>query len=857
MAVAILFGGHAALCAQEPASDRLEAYLLRLGLTDLRVRHLEHVAAEETSKAARLAAGQKLADAYAERMMAVAEDAAAYEELKARVERLLADLPQARTPALSVMLLQAEFQRAESLVNAWLEARQDDSPAEAAAILTRIVPELEQRAKELNSAAESLLEREDLLESEEKRLESEAQVLRMQTIAVRATYFAGWGNYYLGVARANPTASSANFTAAKKHFSDVLGVVDEEEYEPVEAEELGLETVWRARTALGLGLAESALGRLTAAAACFRWLEHASAPANLRDEADYWRLKGLINVRRYEPAAELAEAEVAAMSAPPTPGKNSFCTLAIRSGAEPLGANTLPAKSAAKRLVVAGIAGLSRLRQFDTLSQLVAQHKLHEIPEANGGFHLTWLSGRAQFLAAEKTKSKAEYQAAAQALDKALAHPDARQDLFAAGQCRYYLAWCRFRLEDYETAAAAFRQVTPVLREGDQELAVQSNWMEFAAWQALAEKAKEPRHAAAAVAALQALKRDFPSTDQSAKADIYIARLQQNVPPEEAIASLSSVKPGDPSYLAAQLEIVSLRHRIWKEAGGSQHADENLSSELLSAVDRLLLAAGERSHHEERLRACLVAIEILASRAESEAAELDRYLGQAAAAANSLAESHSLLPEYHYRRLQQAQRTKDEAALRESAEWIATRGGGTPYELPALVIVARQADAAVKTASQQNQVKRQEEAAAIYERLAALVGDTPAAIAKTKNALAASSRLAAYQEDLGKWREAADRLDRIVAAFPSDKKYLRRAGLAHVNAGNPAAAVEHWRTLLAGLSSGSDEWLEAKHYQLVCLLATDRAAAEKVWKQFKLLYPEVKSPEWKDKFAKLESQLSA
>jgi hypothetical protein len=168
-----------------------------------------------------------------------------------------------------------------------------------------------------------------------------------------------------------------------------------------------------------------------------------------------------------------------------------------------------------------------------------------------------------------------------------------------------------------------------------------------------------------------------------------------------------------------------------------------------------------------------------------------------------------------------------------------------------LIIAARQADAAVDAASAADKQARVQEASALYERLAKLVGDSPQDIKGTKNALAVSSRLAGYDESLGRWKEAAARLDRIVAAFKSDKKYLRRAGIAHVRAGNFAAAADHWRTLLTGLKGGSDEWLEAKHYQITCLLETDPAAAHKVWKQFKLLYPEVKSAVWREKFAAL------
>lgn len=855
IAAALLLAAAGSLCAQDAPTDPLEVYLLRLGLADLRVRHLEHAAASGSNAPAKQAAGRKLADAYAERLMAASEDDKAYSALKARVDKLLAQDSQARTPALIVMLLQADFQRAESLVNAWLDESGDRAhpPAEATAILTRIVPELAQRVKEINDAADKLLSQEDTAKTDEARRQIEQQVFRLQSVAARATYFTGWGHYYLGLTRPSALAG-ADFTAAKRYFSEVLGVDDEMDYAPIEAESLALESIWRARTAIGLGLAELALGRDKAAAACFRWLDHASAPANLRDEAPYWHLRGLLNVRNYAAAVELAEVKIETFAGPPTPGKNSFCTALIKSGAAQATVPSPDERAEAQQLMLLGIAGLARLRQFETLSQLVARHKLLELPDAKKSFYLTWLAGRAQFLAAEKTKRREDYAAAAQALEKALAEPDARQDLFAAGQCHYHLAWCRFRLDEFEAAAQAFREVTPLLKEGEQELAAQSNWMEFASWQALSEKKNEPRYAASAVAALESLKRDFPGSEQAGKADIYIARMQQDVVPEKAIESLARVKPQDAGYLSAQYEIVSLRHRIWKESGGDRAAGEKPALEVVAAVDRFLSVAGAASQAEERLRACLIAIEVLTAQEGSEEGEIDRYLAKAETAARTLASGSPLLPELYYRRLQHAQRTKDEARSREAAEWLSENGAGTPYELPALVIVARHADSAVAAADESDKRARQEEAAAIYRRLVALVGDSPQAIAGTKNALAASSRLAGYDESLGRWKEAAARLDKLVAAYPSDKKYLRRAGIAHVNARSHAAAIEHWRKLLAGLPAGSDEWLEAKHYQLTCLLATDRAAAEKVWRQFKLLYPEVKSAAWQDRFALLEQQ---
>jgi hypothetical protein len=632
----------------------------------------------------------------------------------------------------------------------------------------------------------------------------------------------------------------------------VLGVDGEKDYEDVEdISSLGLESSWRARTALGLALSEEGLGRQAAADRCFSWLQHASAPAGLRDQGAYWQLQGLLNAPNLPAAAEFAKKKVETLSSPPTPGKNSLCIAAIRAGAavDPTSSDA----ETARNLVAAGIRGLARLRQFETLSQLVVKHKLEELPGKSASFYLSWLKGRTQFFAAERTKAAADYQSAAAALATALDLPEAARDLFAAAQCRYHLAWCKFRLDELELAARLFHEAAPVLVEGEKELAVQAAWMEFASFQKLAETKKEKKYAASAVAALQTLKRDFPDSEQAGKAELLIARLQQDLSPEEALASLTAIMPTEPNYAAARLEIAQLQFQKWTKLKGDKTRAPAAAEETFAAVDILLAAKGASA--DQKLRGCLIGLQVVFDTVPVNEKRAASLLETATPAGEALPAQSPLAAEFHYRRLQFAQKTGDKTAMNKAAAWIAANSAGSPYEMPALVIVARQADDAVAATSDANRKDLQTEAADIYTRLAALVGESPEAIAGVKNALAVNSKLAHYDELLGRWPEAAARLDKIVAALPSDKKYLRRAGIAHFQAGEFAPSLEQWRKLLGGVESGSEEWLEAKYYQLACLAKTDHPTAVKVWKQFKLLFPQVKSPTWKDKFAALEADL--
>ena len=244
-------------------------------------------------------------------------------------------------------------------------------------------------------------------------------------------------------------SAQPEFTAAKQQFCIVLDVTDEKNYEPVEVDTLGLESLWRSRAVIGLGLAEIGLNRPAAAAKVFTWLDHASSPPLLRDQAGYWHVQGMLNVGLYAEAGQFVETQVEGYTGSPSPGKNSLCIAAIRA-ARHLDASK---KDEQQRLVEQGIRGLARLRQFETLDKLIEKHNLAALADASS-FYLTWLRGRQQFLAAEKTKAEADFQAAGKTLTTALAHPQAQRDLTDAGQARYYLGWSQYRLNDLQTAAS-------------------------------------------------------------------------------------------------------------------------------------------------------------------------------------------------------------------------------------------------------------------------------------------------------------------------------------------------------------------------------------------------------------------
>src|SRR5262245_4908965 len=208
--------------------QKLEQFLNRLGLTDLRLTHMERALARENAYDKRAALARNLADAYAEELVAAADEPERFAKLKDRADKLLSAFPEARTPAAGVALLQADYQRAEALMISWLEDKsQKQSLDEANAILNRIVPELESRQTELGAAADRAADAIDTIKSDQQRQIAEQQLKRQRAVVARANYFAGWSAYYLGLARQNLGTAQKDFAAAKQHFIRLLDVSDE------------------------------------------------------------------------------------------------------------------------------------------------------------------------------------------------------------------------------------------------------------------------------------------------------------------------------------------------------------------------------------------------------------------------------------------------------------------------------------------------------------------------------------------------------------------------------------------------------------------------------------------------------
>jgi len=616
-----------------PEDDQLESFLTRLGLIDLQTVHMEQVLARESDDATRLALARRLADVYAGQLLAFSDEASKYEAVGRKIGDLLEKVPAAKTSLLEVMLLQADYYRAESLVGKWIADRNDAaSRGDAQVILDRIAPELNRLQSELNAKHDKLLEEVNELKEGEQLTLKEKELTRLQAIVGRASYFAAWCSYYRGLTK----QSQPDYEEALKLFHQLLGVGDS--YDDVEAEYLGLESIWRSRTLIGLALTEAALNHTEQSDRCFELLNHASVPPQLRDQASYWRLQSLLNVERYAEAITFAEKQIAAFKGTATQGQVSFCVSLIQTAY----AGGAAANPQARPLGSLGLGGLIKIGQRGTAKQLMAKYKIELNDDA--GFYLRWLQGQQLFERAEQTKKEADYAIAAASLTSALRDSTAKDDLGAEGQCRSQLAWCHYRLGKFEDAGREFQLAAERLIAASDPLAIDSAWMGFVSFQAASKSA--PRFKDAAIDTLNMIKREFPEHEYAKRADYYIGKLRQSTSPADTLRSLENVVADSPDYLTARYEITALLHQEWSKAAADEKAA--IAKRLFDATDTYLTLTNSEPDKSRLVRVLNQAANVALNGATPNTETAAKYLDRASSLATSLPASSAAVADSHF-----------------------------------------------------------------------------------------------------------------------------------------------------------------------------------------------------------------
>lgn len=827
----------------------LDRYLDRLGLDDLRATHLHQVIDKLPAGDRQDQLARRLGDLYASRLMDTATDSQDYQSTVSRIEDLAARFPAVNTAALKLTLLQADYLRAEKLAHQWTRLHGSrEALSESGQVLLVVAPQFNALSEQYREEVEKLSKECEDLEGDEL-VAKEKELIKSELLAARATYFAGWSNYYLGLARQAGNDETLGLKVARQHFRNFLALPEEED--GVEKDDykkmrvgVGLEREFPCLALVGLGMCEAALGNVEASRACLHMLvEESNAVPRYRDQVDFWLLRGLLNAERFDDALKIAQQRVETLTNA-SQGKVLFCVTLIRSG---FGKETTGTQ---QKLGPIGIHGLARLRQFDLLREAARKYGIDLTNET--GFYLQWLNGEQLAAKANKTRQASDYQAAIDALQAALKQPEVETAVADAAQCRRLLGGCLYEMGKYEQAAKAFDQAFQGLKSVNQRDAARSLWMACVSYRQLAKK--QPRWSNTAIERLETLKDEFPQSQYARNVDYEIAKVRRgNVTLEQSIQQLEAIAPDDPSYHAARFDLCALRYEIWVR---NKKAPGKFSQDLQQAVGQYLEFT-KGSPDERRTRAALWGIDAILANQQPDLEAATALMERVKNSSEALELGSSVRHDYRYRALQIALKSGDRAGLKRHALWLADHAASSDYAPYALTVLAKTSELAVQEEKDEDKLKRLHlEAREIFERLVRLLGESAEQIRGSKNALVANSRLAHYDHQTGRFAKAAERLEKLLEAYPSNKKYLRRAGLAHYNDKQYERSLSHWRTLVSGLPSETDEWYEAKYYQMACLANIDPAKAAKVMGQFKKLHPEMGSAAWRKKIQQLDGSLS-
>jgi tetratricopeptide (TPR) repeat protein len=277
------------------------------------------------------------------------------------------------------------------------------------------------------------------------------------------------------------------------------------------------------------------------------------------------------------------------------------------------------------------------------------------------------------------------------------------------------------------------------------------------------------------------------------------------------------------------------------------------AKQLQLAIDEALAPdTGSRVDPADQLALRLMAIDVAMSASPPDTASASAQLSAAGPLTSRSGISPEALGEFHYQALQLARISENYADLNDHVSWFLEQGGGSKFESAALISTAKSVDAMAGEAPSGDAAKL---GLRIYRRLNQLLGDNREKLATNKNAQVALSRLAQYAYQLGEREESATALDKLLAAFPKDRGYLRRAGLVRFELNQFKEAINHWRRLVAGSRNGTEQWYEAKYYQIACLLEIDRHTAASVFEELQLIDPDLGPPEWREKFMGLQKRL--
>lgn len=891
------------------ASQEIAAWLERRELTALLAVHLEQQFEQARDAPTREQLAGRLARVYARMLEAGTDDAAAV-DLETRGRRLLTAVSGSEADELRLALLGATHRAAARIAERRRLAIDDPGECDTArASLERILPELRDLRGSLRRSQIELQRRLTRAAGVEATLLVE-QLERVQRHAAQAAFVSAWTMYYLtwlgdcapdDRARGggpSPAGARDLLREANRLFVELLDTG----LPAPEPSDVSLDLRRRepfARAILGIALCESLDSTPTEADGWIDLLEAGSTYAPLRAELPAWRLATLLDGGRAIEANERFESMLVATPDLPVP----WLRLAA-AGAIHLASASRHASEMAQRAIGA-LAARGEVAQVLDLARRFDRKELFGAE----GFVLRYVRGLRAFeaaRAADPRRSDVEGPAGADAdspdrgqatrsvrdlygvalgeLTSAVAEPDASTYGEAVAAADALIGWCHWYRGEFGSAVGAFERAAQA-QAG--ENAAESLWMAIAASEQLARRGEREAEVRLAQLSDRFLER-FPGSPRVPQ--LLLRRsLAVERPTPELVDQLLAVPPGSETYGPARRRAVQVLYELFRAETGpgrSETARSELARRLVAIAARVVesdagsiadLEPAERAGHAIRLRQLIeVSLDPGVARPELALATLDAL---DALTARDLVDLSTVRAELAFRRIQATLAGGDGtdfAAAERMAVELDAIPGSEVWRVPAArllfrgAVERRRADPEANAGSAGAPSTRWLRPIVEWGRrslgeLDTADGDALAAALRRDGSLAGSvailgeavATVAEVESDPDLARDAARWLEALLVVRPADAMALRSAAIARDVAGDPAAAIEHLRRLVAGAAIGSELWYEGKWRHITALARIDPRRAREVLEQHRAFEPELGPAPWGERLRELDRRLPA
>lgn len=837
-----------AVWAQSPSQDRLSQYLNNLELYDLLSAHLEQRLAAALDDQQREKIGVQLVDLYSNEIQNGNLDDDDLAATLRRLEQVLLTCPQLRTAELNILLIQAEYQQAFLDLSRWMENRNDtDSRNRAVSEFTALIPQFDRQIEDLEEKVNRLQRQLDAEENEAQIDKIAAEQDKFKAALLRASYYAAWNDYYLSIGLIDASARGQAAARARQRFADFLGFDLDLDYEIADPESLELEMPLRARAGLGMAVMELMNDQTSQSQKWLEWLGASRVNRDIREDREGEFILALLLTDQYDEAIARSRNQIRDLGPPATLPNVRLCRTLARYG-EFAAQNGVAQADSLRAL---GYEGLVRQRQFQLAIETLNEFKA-SAPSSNN-FFLGWLEGYQLFTQAEQSQKPEDFETAAKRLSEVAYLPGAKSNSQLYGYFVMQLAWAEYQSKQYEAAVRHFDEATTALKEVDRDVAIDSAWMKAISLQQLA--ADEPARSLEAIEAFQTIVLEFTDHPKASEARYQIARLQRQAGTSaNPIAALERVTSQDANYLLARFEICTVRFDLWKQEKDPDKRGE-LARQLWEDVELFCRLGSPQEQSQKRLRCRMMATEVAFG--EKNKKEADRQLNAARLLADQQVASSPSVSQFHYWKLMQARRDMQTASILSESRWLVEQAQQSAYRQAGLVYLTQQLEVQYSNAVEAQQKVISNELVNLYKDLVMLLGTDTKTLATNRNARVALYKLGWHQYELQQYSAAAETFGQLVNAFPDNQTYLRYLGLSEHQTQQYAESVEHWGKLLRGLESGSEPWFEARYYELDSLRRVNKDRAQKVWRQFRLLHPEIPFPAWQSRFEALAKTFSS